>query len=174
MTLILLLKLLAKHMIPTLSVTITVICTSYETDQKSLHKYFIIFSDIIHSVVFRPHRLARIKSQIYDTLIPICSQYSWNYKSGYRCDDNKKGKCSNFYQDFGAGTAYPSSNHPRYFFIGVHFAHCLVFCVIFCPFSFDHCSVCPPIYGFRLSLWYLLSFLSNFEFIFLIERYHLM
>ena len=29
---------------------------------------------------------------------------------------NKKAKCSNFYQDFGAGTAYPSSNHPSFFY----------------------------------------------------------
>ena len=26
-------------------------------------------------------------------------------------------------------------------------------------FSFDHCVVCPPIYGFWLPLWYLLTFL---------------
>jgi hypothetical protein len=28
-------------------------------------------------------------------------------------------------------------------------------CLFFCPFSFDHCIVCPSIYGFWLPLWYL-------------------
>ena len=29
----------------------------------------------------------------------------------------------------------------------------------FCPFSFDHCIVCPSNYGFWLSLWYLQTIL---------------
>ena len=35
---------------------------------------------------------------------------------------------------------------------------CLCFvdyCLSFYPFSFDHCVVCPSIYGFLLTLWYL-------------------
>ena len=31
----------------------------------------------------------------------------------------------------------------------------LDFCLSMCPFSFGHCVVCPLIYGFGLSLWYL-------------------
>jgi hypothetical protein len=74
----------------------------------------------------------------------------------------------------GAGTAYPSS------FSGVCVAQSLAFCVMFCwslfilffwslhclsfdlwllivsLVSFDHCIVCPLIYGFWLLVWYLL------------------
>ena len=38
---------------------------------------------------------------------------------------------------------------------GVCFAQSLVYCVMFCPFSFGHCVVWPLIYGIWLSLWYL-------------------
>jgi hypothetical protein len=60
-----------------------------------------------------------------------------------------------------AGTAYPS-RAPAPGFSGVHVTLSLVLCVCFldfclsiCPFSFGHCVVCPLIYGFGLSLWYL-------------------
>ena len=40
-------------------------------------------------------------------------------------------------------------------FSGVRVALSLVsFCVVFCPFSFRHCVVCPSNYGFWLPLWY--------------------
>ena len=32
-------------------------------------------------------------------------------------------------------------------------------CLSFCPFTFDHCVVCPSIYGFWLPLWYLQTLL---------------
>ena len=45
-------------------------------------------------------------------------------------------------------------------FSGVRVIRYLVLCVCFvdrclsfCPFSFDHCAVCPSIYGFWLPLW---------------------
>ena len=46
----------------------------------------------------------------------------------------------------------------------VHVAWSLIFCVFLCRsifviFSFGHCIVCPSIYGFRLLLWYLQTFL---------------
>ena len=59
----------------------------------------------------------------------------------------------------GAGTEYPSGT-PEFTpsFSGVPVTRSLVLCVCFvdrCYFSFDHCVVCPSIYGFWLSLWYL-------------------
>jgi len=53
-------------------------------------------------------------------------------------------------------------------FSGVHVTQSLVLCVCFvdrclsfCPFSFDHCVVCPSsIYEFWLSLWYLQTLLT--------------
>ena len=54
-------------------------------------------------------------------------------------------------------------------FRGVHVTHSLVFCVCFvdrclsiCTFSFGHCVVCSSsIYGFRLSLLYLQTLLTQ-------------
>ena len=54
--------------------------------------------------------------------------------------------------------------HPRFFVLLIlyfstqcYVNHCLF---VFCPFSVDHCFVCPPLnYGFRLTLWYLQTFL---------------
>jgi len=53
-------------------------------------------------------------------------------------------------------------------FSGVSVALSLGFCVVFCtsllvhcPFSFGHFVVCPSIYGFWLSFWYLQIFLLN-------------
>ena len=34
-----------------------------------------------------------------------------------------------------------------------------VLSIVACPFSFDHCVVCPSIYGFWLPLWYLQTLL---------------
>jgi len=40
-------------------------------------------------------------------------------------------------------------------------AQSLVFFVVFCPFYFGHCVVCPsPIYGFWFPLWYLKTLLT--------------
>jgi hypothetical protein len=58
----------------------------------------------------------------------------------------------------GAGTAYPSGvpEFPPPCLNGVRvsiFSAMLKFvdrCLSFCPFSFGHCVVCPPIYGFWL------------------------
>jgi len=51
----------------------------------------------------------------------------------------------------GAGTVHPSGA-PEFIsgFSGVHATRSLVFCLMFCRslFSFDHCVVCPSIYGF--------------------------
>jgi hypothetical protein len=40
-------------------------------------------------------------------------------------------------------------------------------CLSFCPFSFDHCVVCPSIYGFWLPLWYLQTLLKPVTFLWL-------
>jgi hypothetical protein len=57
----------------------------------------------------------------------------------------------------GAGTYYPSGAPELTpgFFSGVRVTRSLVFFVMFvdrclslCPFSFDHCVVCPSLYGF--------------------------
>jgi hypothetical protein len=63
----------------------------------------------------------------------------------------------------GAGTGYPSGipdSIPG--FIRVLVSRSLVFCVVFCrslfafcPFSLDHCIVCPPCYDFYTPLWYM-------------------
>ena len=64
----------------------------------------------------------------------------------------------------GAGTAYPSEAPS---FSGIHIFRSLALyicfadrCWSFCPFSFGPCVVCPSsIYGFRLPLLYLQTFL---------------
>jgi hypothetical protein len=66
-----------------------------------------------------------------------------------------------------AGTAYPSgAPEITPVLSGVRVTQSLVLCVCFvdrclsfCPFSFGHCVVCPSIYGFGLSLWYLQTLL---------------
>ena len=35
-------------------------------------------------------------------------------------------------------------------------------CLSFCSFSIDHCIVCPSIYGFRLFVWHLQTFLTSY------------
>ena len=65
----------------------------------------------------------------------------------------------------GAGTANPSGAHectPG--FCGVRVPRSLVLCVVdrclsFCYFSFGHCIICPSIYRFWVTLWYLQTLL---------------
>ena len=35
-------------------------------------------------------------------------------------------------------------------------------CLSFCSFPIDHCIVCPSIYGFRLFVWHLQTFLTSY------------
>jgi hypothetical protein len=75
------LKLSVKHMIPTLSVRVTFICTSCETDQKSLSFYlfvklaqvFYYIYIIYYSVVLRKNRVIarRVSSSCSKILIKI-------------------------------------------------------------------------------------------------------
>ena len=46
---------------------------------------------------------------------------------------------------------------------GVRVSRSLVLCVLFCPFSFVHCVVCPSIYGFWLPFGILKLFLCRWE-----------
>ena len=41
---------------------------------------------------------------------------------------------------------------------------CRLLHLSFCHFSFDHCVICPPIYGFWLPLWYLRFTDSDYPF----------
>jgi hypothetical protein len=66
---------------------------------------------------------------------------------------------------------------------GARVTRSLVFCVCFvirclsfCPFTFDHCVVCPLIYWFWLPLWYLQTVIVKnvlFQGIWLNEKYGL-
>ena len=44
-------------------------------------------------------------------------------------------------------------------------------CVSLCPFSFVHCVVCPSIYGFWLSLWYLHKLFLYIVILDILEKY---
>ena len=93
----------------------------------------------------------------------------WNYWSttGNRQLDHLSSPSVCWGVTSGAGAAYPVRStrlNPRVLvkFVLLDFlvlCKCFVDrCLSLCTFSFDHCVVCPSIYGFWLPLWYIQTF----------------
>jgi hypothetical protein len=88
-------------------------------------------------------------------------------------------KCNTRCPTCGGGTVY-LSGAPEFtpVFGGVRVARSLAFygiyrCMSFCPFSFDHCVVCPSsIKGLWLPLWYLQTFQKHFPQVDLFSLFH--
>jgi len=67
--------------------------------------------------------------------------------------------CKYYISTSAAGIGYPSG--ALSVFIGVRVGQSLHHCRSIWHFSFGHCVVCPSVYGFWLSLWYLQTFLKS-------------